>query len=124
MKEAHELLEALETDLPAVADKAQALRLALQCEPDNAVIVRYNGLEHYYLIDEETSQPTDEFECNVPLVVRIRGIHQALRCILQVPEAESILSIALFQMRRIKNLEQERMTLITQLAEVDRRGKQ
>lgn len=58
IKEAAELLDALETDLQSVTDKAQALRLALQCEPDNCIILRLDGIEKVYTIDEPNPKRT------------------------------------------------------------------
>lgn len=111
MKEAHELLEVLNRydtftnyDLPVgIVEKMQALKLALECEPENYAIVRYRGIEVVYLIDEP-SAASGEFEADLPIHVRQQGILHALRHILEVPELASILATAATRMRELKRL--------------------
>ena len=66
MKEAQELIAewdqnmgVADLDIPAIEEKIQALRLALQCEPENCIILRLNGEEKLYTIDEPNPNRTD-----------------------------------------------------------------
>lgn len=118
-------------DLPEhVKEKMTALHVALEAEPDRCVIVRYDGTEIYYLVEEETLEPND-WEAEVPLAIRQRGILQALRVILGVGHLESIFTVAIKKMRRLAQLEQgvkevrqEAGEILSFLGKEDNRGKQ
>jgi hypothetical protein len=64
MKEAAELLEELQqmetftgNDLPSrVTEKMLALRLALECDPENAIILRWQGTERVFDLHEPPSR--------------------------------------------------------------------
>jgi hypothetical protein len=111
MKEAVALLDILDRwetkgkkTLPIeVTDAMGLLRIALELESDECVIVRSNGLEVVYdAIDP--SSTSDEFEGNMPLAIRQEGILRALRLILEVKELEPILTAACARMRELHRL--------------------
>jgi hypothetical protein len=110
MKEAADLLKVIydggfDVRSPEMQRATARLALALELDPENCVIVRYEGFEKVYMIDEPTLD--SEQDANIPAYVRQKGILLALREILEVPEAESILVVAVRKIRRLRQLHKE-----------------
>lgn len=94
-----------------VSDTISELRREIKhYEVDNAVIVRYQGLEQVYELADSPHEQEQEgdFEGRVPLWVRQKGILWALRAALEVPELESILMVAIRRMKELKRLRSSR----------------
>lgn len=89
----------------SAAEAMMVLRQSLDnATQDNLCVIRYNGTEVVYDLEEGKELTAIEWEERLPPWVRLKGILAALRAILEVPETHSILSHTVTLVRRYKKM--------------------